>query len=222
MSCSRLPVKQAGYAKLCVEAHNCNLCGQVYHPLTYLNQKNGDINSPIMWIGEAPGFVKNSSERGMAFHGNQSGRNFELLLKHIGLERSEVFVTNALLHTPITTSNKSYDGYGFYSIRSPRINELENCSKFLKTQIDIVDPILIVTIGRQALNAINLIEKHHLGLFDVGYMTKWYNRHLTPIYHTSPNVTASIRTLDQMKLDFENISVMMTKLGFPIRKEQDD
>lgn len=150
--------KEILYQSMCSAASECDLCPNIFHKYTYLNKNNGNINSPLMFIGEAPGFVKDPKQRLKAFYGNQSGWNFEHLLYHIGLKRSDIFVTNALLHTPVIESGRKYDDdYGFLSIRPPFIDEVKNCGKFLQAQIELVQPKIICTLGRAAINACQMV-----------------------------------------------------------------
>lgn len=214
-----MSVKENDYITLTKDASQCRLCPDVYHRLTYLNQKNGDITSPLMFIGEAPGFVRDRNERLKAFHGNQSGTNFENLLAHIGLRRNNVFVTNAMLHTPIRASKTEFPDYGFIQIRPPRTQEIINCSNFLRRQVELVDPEVICTLGRAALNAVcDLYQLPYMALgvhvareHTIQTKTGTY-RYLFPLYHTSPNVTSSIRSYEQMEVDFENLRGLLNRL----------
>lgn len=212
--------KQSEYELLCHVAGECTDCPEVFHKLTYLNENNGDINSPLMFIGEAPGFVRKPENRLKAFYGNQSGWNFEYLLHSIGIRRDSVFVTNALLHTPIKESEKKYDNdYGFLQIRPPSNDEITKCGKFLKAQLAIVNPRIICTIGRAALQACHLVLPNfpNLNLCQhVAQSVEWNDRIIFPLYHTSPNVTASIRTLNQMQGDFKKLERIMFTLKIQI------
>lgn len=212
-----LPDKDQKYRILCQTASECRDCPKVFHDLTYLNEQNGNINSSVMFIGEAPGFVREPNHRLKAFHGNQSGHNFEHLLRTIGLNRESVFVTNALLHTPVSPSKKLYNTtYGYLQIRPPSFNEIKNCGKFLQAQLDLVNPKIICTLGRAALNAC----QHVLDVFptialvnDVARPIKWNGKIVYPLYHTSPNVTSSIRTLKKMEEDFKGLKTLIDGLG---------
>ncbi len=205
------------YQKMCQEASECRDCPRVFHKLTYLNQNNGNIKSPVMFIGEAPGFVRDPSLRLKAFYGNQSGWNFEHLLRSINLDRDEVFVTNALLHTPVDGSLKKYDDdYGYLQIRPPSIAEVKNCGKFLRAQMELVNPRVICTLGRAALDACFLTLDHFpkLSLFrNVAKPTEWKNKVVYPLYHTSPNVTSSIRSLKKMEEDFLGLKELLDNLN---------
>lgn len=209
--------KEVEYESICKAASECRKCEKVFHPLTYLNENNGDINSPVMFIGEAPGFVRDPNHRLKAFHGNQSGHNFEYLLKTIGLERGQVFVTNALLHTPIKPSEKKYDEtYGYLQIRPPSFNEIKECGEFLRRQLDLVDPKIICTLGRAALNACQFVFYGfpNLSLFhNAAKAVGWNGKLIYPLYHTSPNVTSSIRNLKQMEEDFKGLKNLIDGLA---------
>jgi DNA polymerase len=204
------------YANLCILADRCQECPNVFHKLTYLNANNGNIKSPLMFIGEAPGFVRNPKQRLKSFYGNQSGWNFEHLLHSIDIDRDSVFVTNALLHTPTSPSEKKYDDdYGYLQIRPPSQTEIKNCGKFLRAQLAIVNPRIICTLGRAALDACKLIlpQFPQLNLYShVAQPIGWSGRVIFPLYHTSPNVTASIRPLKKMEKDFQALKSLMNEL----------
>lgn len=96
---------------------------------------NGDPNAEIMFIGEAPGF--NEDQQGIPFCG-RSGKLLDELLASIGLDRSKVFVANVLKHRPPDN-------------RDPLPEEIEVCKDFLDRQIEIINPKVIVGLGRFAM-----------------------------------------------------------------------
>jgi uracil-DNA glycosylase family 4 len=65
---------------------NCNLCSRMCGRNKVFSKKNGDINSKVLFIGEAPGRL-GADRTGIPFHGDQAGRNFERLLQFTGLTR---------------------------------------------------------------------------------------------------------------------------------------
>ncbi|GAA3328717.1 hypothetical protein GCM10020331_073820 [Ectobacillus funiculus] len=74
-------------------------------------------------------------------------------------------------------------------VRSPTKQEVTNCHPYLARIIELVNPKVIVTLGKKALEALKEIETHQLLLKeDVGTYTKWNNRWLYPLYHPSPQV----------------------------------
>ena len=92
----------------------------------------GPVPAEMMFIGEAPGF--HEDQRGLPFIG-ASGQFLSELLAKIGLERSEVYITNVVKHRP--PSN-----------RDPLPDEMAACRPYLDRQIALVNPKIVVTLGR--------------------------------------------------------------------------
>ena len=128
------------------QAASCRLCPKLADETAILSSANGSLDASIFFIAEAPGRF-GAGRTGVPFQGDRSGDNFETLLKHIGLIRSEVFITNAVLCNPLIDGNN----------RRPSAKEIKNCTSFLKESLDIIRPKVVVTLGTVALNAINQI-----------------------------------------------------------------
>jgi DNA polymerase len=92
----------------------------------------GPIPAEMMFIGEAPGY--HEDQRGMPFIG-ASGQFLSELLAKIGLERSEVYITNVVKHRPPGN-------------RDPLPDEMAACRPYLDRQMELVNPKIIVTLGR--------------------------------------------------------------------------
>jgi DNA polymerase len=88
-----------------------------------------------MIVGEAPGF--NEDLQGKPFVG-QAGKLLDTLLAGIGLSRQDVYITNVLKCRP--PSN-----------RDPMPNEVEACSPFLDRQLRLINPRVVIVLGRHAL-----------------------------------------------------------------------
>src|SRR5690349_24292513 len=125
------------YDALCLEVHRCRKCQRMNESARVLSRAAGGINAKIMFIGEAPGRLGADSSE-IPFHGDKAGHNFEELLEFAGLTRADVFVTNAVLCNPRDTKGKN---------ATPATTEISNCSTYLKRQIDLVNPRLVVTLG---------------------------------------------------------------------------
>jgi uracil-DNA glycosylase family 4 len=64
------------------------------------------------------------------------------------------------------------------------MSEVKRCSDFLRRQVDVIDPAVVVALGGIALQALGRIEAHGLGLRDAcGREVKWYGRRLAAVYH---------------------------------------
>lgn len=103
----------------------------------YQGRKNsvpgeGPVTAQVMCIGEGPGFHEN--EQGKPFVG-QAGKFLDELLTAGGLKREEVFITNVVKCRPPAN-------------RDPEPDELAACQMYLDEQIELINPKIIVTLGR--------------------------------------------------------------------------
>ena len=145
-----------------------------------LGAANGPARARVMFIGEAPGRL-GAGRSGVPFLGDESGRRFEAFLSLIGLSRSEVFVTNAILCNPVDEGGRN---------RRPRASEVQRCLPFLRAQLLIVEPQVVVALGQVALDALDRIEAHGLSLREAcGQACDWFGRVLVPLYHTGRRAT---------------------------------
>ena len=118
-------------ARLIVTCTGCSL----HQGRTNAVPGEGAPDAEIMLIGEGPGF--HEDRQGRPFVG-PAGKFLEELLASIGLERKQVFIANMVKCRPPQN-------------RDPLPEELSACSKYLERQIELVDPLLLVTLGRFAL-----------------------------------------------------------------------
>ena len=100
----------------------------------------GNAERPrIMFIGEAPG--REEASCGRPFVG-KAGRQLDEMLRTAGIDRGEVFVTNAVKYRPFKTKN------GRASNRTPSAAEVITGAELLCEEISSVDPIVIATLGQ--------------------------------------------------------------------------
>jgi len=170
-----------------------------------LNYSAGALTAKILFIGEAPGRLGADNTQ-IPFHGDVAGNNFEDLLSFAGISRSEIFVTNAVLCTPKDERGNN---------ATPNAGEVSNCSSFLRRQIDLIDPKIVVTLGATALAAVQTIEPHGLSLRQVVRSShSWYGRLLIPLYH--PGQRAMIhRSLANQRSDYQFVSETLRRLDSP-------
>lgn len=98
---------------------------------------DGPLHTPVMLIGEAPG--ADEAERGRPFTG-RSGKLLWHLLHEQGLKRWQCYVTNVLLYRPPGN-------------RRPEAFEIAASRERLFTEIEVISPALIVTLGATARKA---------------------------------------------------------------------
>lgn len=92
----------------------------------------GPSNAEIMFIGEAPGF--HEDQQGLPFVG-AAGNFLDELLESIGLKRQDVYIANVIKCRPPGN-------------RDPLPEEIEACKPYLDRQIELIQPQLVVTLGR--------------------------------------------------------------------------
>ena len=183
------------FRQLVKKAASCRICPDLADQPAVLSSANGSLDANIVFVAEAPGRF-GAGRTGVPFQGDRSGDNFEILLKHIGLTRSEVFITNAVLCNPLADDNN----------RRPTAKEIKRCSAFLKKSLDIIQPKVVVTLGTVALSALNKLLGTRFKLSpNVAKSLATGNFTLFPLYHPSPRVTNWKRPMEQQKKDFKKI-----------------
>jgi DNA polymerase len=167
-----------------------------------LSRANGPFAATVLFVGEAPGRL-GAGRTGIPMSGDVSGIRFDRLLGVAGLQRGNVFVTNALLCLPLDSSGRN---------RRPRPQELRSCSAWLRETIRMVDPGLVVSMGGVALEALRRIEPHQLSLKLSGQRpVTWNGRLLAAVYH--PGARAQVhRSWPEQEGDWRNIGSWVTRL----------
>ena len=189
--------KQEEFDALVAEAAGCRRCAAMCGRSAVLSERNGRVGARVMFVGEAPGRQGGDRTR-VPFSGDQSGRNFTRYLASINLPREEVFITNAALCNPRTETGAN---------RKPTRAEVSNCSEFLRRQVEVMAPAVVVTLGAVSLAALRAVEYHPLTLREnVGQIRGWNGRLLVPLYHPSPQVLASHRREPQQLEDYQSVA----------------
>lgn len=149
----------------------------------------GSDDSSFFFIGEAPGW--HEDQQGRPFVG-PAGQYLDELLSVAGLKRKEVFITNIVKCRPPGN-------------RDPLPGEIQACKKYLDRQLELLNPKIIVTLGRHSLARFFInetISKIH------GNAMKLDNRILIAMYHPAaalhqPNLRKAIEE------DFKKIPVVI-------------
>jgi uracil-DNA glycosylase family 4 len=135
----------------------------------------GSHFAKIMFIGEAPG--ANEAKTGRPFVGS-AGKFLNEMLEGVGIKREDVYITNIVKDRPPQN-------------RDPLPDEIEAYGPFLDKQIDIIQPEVIVTLGRFSMNYI--MKKFGLD-FDIEPISKAHGKsykaassydtvQIIPLYH---------------------------------------
>lgn len=208
MSTNRGPTtaedRAASFAALAAEVARCRGCdGMAYSHV--LGPSNGPIEARLIVVGEAPGRL-GAARTGVPFQGDRSGERLDALFEAAALNRSEVFITNAVLCNPLD------DTAGGPRNRRPRASEVARCGTFLDRTLATVDAPVVVALGGVALSALDRIEAHGLTHVSAvaGQPRPWAGRILVPLVHPSPR-TQGRRGWAQQLEDWEQLGRLVAE-----------
>ncbi len=141
-----------------------NVCPDLAKTATHLVPGEGSATAKVVFIGEAPG--KNEDLTGRPFVG-AAGKFLDELLRSIGLDRQDVFITSILKYRPPNN-------------RDPKPEEKAEFWPYLSAQLEVIAPQLIVTLGRHSTNCflpdVQISAVH-------GQPLTWQGYTILPLYH---------------------------------------
>ncbi|HYI09687.1 MAG TPA: uracil-DNA glycosylase [Thermoanaerobaculia bacterium] len=173
-----------------LEAHNCQSC-RLAGTRTNVVFGVGNPNADLMFIGEAPGF--DEDKKGEPFVG-RAGQLLTDIIKAMKLTRDDVYIANVIKCRPPEN-------------RNPEPDELESCRPFIQRQVALIQPKVIVTLGRFGLQS--LTEKSY-GISAVrGQWLDYNGIKLMPTYHPA----YLLRTPSAKKDVWNDMKKVMTELG---------
>lgn len=147
------------------ECRRCNLCNSRTQTVFGSGNKTADW----MIIGEAPG--QQEDQQGLPFVGN-AGLLLTEMLRAMGLNRDAVFIANILKCRPPNN-------------RDPEKREVENCIGYLKRQYELINPKIILAVGRVAAqNLLDTDSETSLSLLR-GKVHAFNNTPVIVVYHPS-------------------------------------
>lgn len=174
----------------------CSLCERMENKAKILSYVNGNPDAKVLFIAEAPGRL-GADRTGLPLFGDKTGSNFESLLKTIGWSRDDIFITNALLCNPIGEKGTNI---------TPSVSEIKNCSVYVAMTLALINPEVIVTLGRIALESLNFICSHSYTLANnVAKPCTWGNYKLFPLYHPGPRAMVH-RSFSKQTADYIALS----------------
>ncbi len=172
----------------------CKLC-ELWKTRTNPVIGEGSISTGIMFIGEAPGYYEDL--QGRPFVG-KAGRILDELLRSVALERADVYITNVLKCRPPGN-------------RNPKPEEIVACAPYLDSQLAIIEPEVIVTLGSFSLSYIfhkfglkpDKISKIHGRVFTVSTISGV--KRIISLYHPAV-ATYNPGMKEVLKEDFKQLA----------------
>ena len=144
----------------------------------------GDPHAGLMFVGEAPG--RDEDLAGEPFVGRSGKLLDRLIAEELGLDRRSCYIANVVKCRPPNN-------------RDPRPDEIAGCRPYLATQLDLIDPAVVVTLGnfatRLLLDTTEGIRRLRGRAYTLG------PRHLVPTYHPAAALRSGGEVLAEMRAD---------------------
>lgn len=154
----------------------------------------GDPDANLMLVGEAPG--KNEDLQGEPFVG-AAGQLLDELLGDIGIQRGEVYIGNVLKCRPPGN-------------RDPKEDEIDSCKGYLREQIRMIRPDVVVTLGNFATK---LLTPTQIGITRMrGRRIDWWlGATLIPTFHPAAALRGRPQVKEQMQQDFALVAEVLAE-----------
>ena len=171
----------------CLACQNCQLCSRRNHVVFGVGRKDADI----MFIGEGPG--EQEDLQGVPFVG-AAGKLLDDMMRIIDLDRTNVYIANIVKCRPPGN-------------RDPQDQEQDACIGYLRNQVALVRPKVIVCLGR--ISARRIIDSDYRITKEHGTWVQRNGIWMTAIYHPS----ALLRDLSKRPETFEDLLQIREKLS---------
>jgi DNA polymerase len=182
----------ATWNALAAEAHDCTKC-RLAGTRTNVVFGVGSPSADLMFIGEAPG--RDEDLQAEPFVG-RAGQLLTDIIKAMKLSREQVYIANVIKCRPPEN-------------RNPEPDELDACRPFIRRQVELIQPKVIVTLGKFGLQS--LTEKAY-GISSVrGQWLEYDGIKLMPTYHPA----YLLRTPSAKKDVWADMKKVMAELGIP-------
>ena len=196
-------------AKLAALAETVKACRKCEHLAAFRTQTVFGVGNPhaeLMFVGEAPG--ADEDKQGEPF----VGRAGELLTKIIGamgLSRDDIYIANVLKCRPDMPPNTPGN-------RPPTALEMQRCLPYLREQIAIIQPRVLVALGKTAMAGLTGAED------SMGAMRgRWFSFENIPLLATyHPSYLLRNGSNAEKRKVWEDMMLVMEKLGMPISAKQ--
>jgi DNA polymerase len=143
----------------------------------------GSPIADVMIVGEGPG--QQEDEQGLPFVG-RSGQLLDRLLREIELQREDVYIANVVKCRPPRN-------------RDPRPDEIDACKGYLKRQIELIDPTVVITLGNFSTK---LLLNTATGITAMrGRAYEWWGRFLVPTFHPAAALRGGERVTNDIRAD---------------------
>jgi DNA polymerase len=171
------PERRAALDAIAAEVRACTAC-RLHAGRTNAVPGEGDPMTEVVLVGEGPGV--NEDRLGQPFVG-RAGDLLVRLLGSIGWQRGDVFITNVVKCRPPDN-------------RDPEPDEVAACAPYLRRQLAVLDPALVVTLGRHSMGRFmpgTTISRAHGSVADVDPATGAASARVFAMYHPAAALRAA-------------------------------
>jgi uracil-DNA glycosylase len=185
------------------EASTCTKC-RLAGGRTQVVYGTGNPDADLMFIGEGPGYYED--KQGEPFVG-AAGQLLNRMLEEIGVRRADVRITNVILCRPPGN-------------RDPMPDEVETCTPWLREQIELVDPHVIVTLGNFATRF--MLDKPVSISRVRGQRFPLEGRTVIPTFHPAAILRGGGEASTQMvalRSDFQEIKRALAEMPEPVEEQ---
>jgi len=186
-----------------LEASGCTKC-RLAGGRTQVVYGIGNADADLMFIGEGPGYYED--KQGEPFVG-AAGQLLNKMLEEIGVRRADVRITNVILCRPPGN-------------RDPMPDEVETCTPWLREQIELVDPRVIVTLGNFATRF--MLDKPVSISRVRGQRFPLEGRTVIPTFHPAAILRGGGEASTQMtalRSDFQEIKRALAEMPEPVEEQ---
>jgi len=184
----------------------CQKCPNLARTRTQTVFGVGNIDARIMFVGEAPG--ADEDLRGEPFVG-KAGQLLTKIIEAMGVKRSDVFIANVLKCRPDMPPGSSGN-------RRPTTLEMQTCLPYLRAQIEVIQPAVLVALGSVAMEGL-------LGSVEpmARLRGRWHEFQRIPLMATyHPAYLLRNQSPSEKRKVWEDMLLVMERVGLPISEKQ--
>jgi len=185
----------------------CTLCPHLARSRTQVVFGVGDPEAQLMFVGEAPG--ADEDEQGEPFVG-RAGQLLTKMIAAMELTRERVYIANVLKCRPDMPPNASGN-------RKPTRDEMDTCLPYLRAQVAVISPRVIVALGATAVEGLFGPQKTPISRLR-GTWLELDGVPVRPTFH--PSYLLRNQNLTEKRKVWEDLLAAMERLGLPISEKQ--
>ncbi len=201
--------KVAALAAIKTAAKSSGICAQLGTLRPTFVFATGTPDAPVVFVGEAPGHEEELKREPFV---GPPGRLFDKIVKATGLSREKIYISNVVKWRPMMGDGTTQG----ISNRKPTTAEMSAAKQFVLKEIEVIQPKVVVALGASAaeglLGLTDPLAKLRGNTYDIGGIPAIVTYH--------PSYLLRNEALTERRKVWEDMMVMMEKIGLPISEKQ--